>query len=229
MIPNDEPRPSASANARAADVAWTDEEVVARVRAGDTAMYEVLMRRHNRTVYRVVRSIVRDADDVEDVMQQAYVSAYAKLDQFRSDARFSTWLVAVALNEARGRLRKRTLRALADAANAEPPAETPATPESEVAMREYVALVERAVERLPTPYRTVFVLRHVEGLGTAEAAAALDVSEDVVKTRLHRARVLLRGLLATDFDRAAPLAFEFHAPRCDRVVAGVLAKLTKPS
>jgi RNA polymerase sigma-70 factor, ECF subfamily len=229
MIPNDEPRPTPGASARAADVAWTDEEVVARVRAGDTAMYEVLMRRHNRTVYRVVRSILRDADDVEDVMQQAYVSAYAKLDQFRSDARFSTWLVSVALNEARGRLRKRTLRALSDAANAEPPPEAPTTPESEVAMREYVALVERAVERLPTPYRAVFVLRSIEGLGTAEAAAALDVSEDVVKTRLHRARLLLRGLLADDFDRAAPLAFEFHAPRCDRVVAGVLAKLTQSS
>jgi RNA polymerase sigma-70 factor (ECF subfamily) len=207
----------------------SDEDVVARVLAGDTALYEVLMRRHNRTVYRVIRSVLRNADDVEDVMQQAYVSAFAKLGQFRSDARFSTWLVAVALNEARGRLRKRTLRALSDAANAEPPPATSTTPETEVAMREYVALVERAVERLPTAYRTVFVLRYVEGLGTAEAAAALDVSEDVVKTRLHRARALLRELLADDFDRAAPLAFEFLAPRCDRVVAGVLAKLTKPS
>ncbi|HYG68586.1 MAG TPA: RNA polymerase sigma factor, partial [Anaeromyxobacteraceae bacterium] len=172
--------------------AWSDEEVVARVRAGDTALYEVLMRRHNRTVYRVVRSVLRGDDEVEDVMQQAYVSAFAKLDQFRSASRFSTWLVAVALNEARGRVRKRTLHAIADAENADPPPPAPHTPENEVAMREYVALVERAVEQLPAVYRSVFVLRHVEGLDTSETAAALGVSEDVVKTRLHRACVLLR-------------------------------------
>jgi RNA polymerase sigma-70 factor (ECF subfamily) len=210
---------------RARDPTLTDEEVVARVRSGDGAMYEVLMRRHNRTVYRAVRSVLRDTDDVEDVMQQAYVSAYARLDQFRGAARFSTWLVAVALNEARSRLRRGTRRSLADSARLEPPAAAPSTPETEVAMREYVALVERAVEQLPDDYRTVFVLRHVEGLGTAETAAALAVSEDVVKTRLHRSRALLRGLLASDFDRAAALAFEFEAPRCDRVVAAVLARL----
>lgn len=214
---------------RARDPSLTDEEVVARVRSGDRAMYEVLMRRHNRTVYRAVRSVLRDTDDVEDAMQQAYVSAFTKLGQFRSDARFSTWLVAIALNEARGRLRGRTLRSVADAASLEPPAAAPLTPETEVTMREYVALVERAVERLPDDYRTVFVLRHVEGLGTAETAAVLGVSEDVVKTRLHRARALLRNLLAGDVDRAAALAFEFEAPRCDRVVAGVLAKLDDAS
>jgi RNA polymerase sigma-70 factor (ECF subfamily) len=182
------------------------------------------MRRHNRLVYRAIRSLLRDEDEVEDVMQQAYLSAYAKLDQFHGDARFSTWLVAVALNEARGRLRRRTLRALADVAAAEPAA-APPTPEAEVAMREFVGSVERAVERLPAGYRTVFVLREIEGLATAETAAALGVSEEVVKTRLHRARALLRELLAADAERATPLAFDFHARRCDRVVAAVLGRL----
>jgi RNA polymerase sigma-70 factor (ECF subfamily) len=199
-----------------------DEEIVRRVRGGELALYELLMRRHNRTVYRAIRSLLHDEAEVEDAMQQAYVSAYAKLDAFRGDARFSTWLVAVALNEARGRLRRRTLHAVHDDA-LEPSA--PPTPESEAAMREFVGAVERAVERLPDAYRTVFVLREVEGLDTAATAAALEVSEEVVKTRLHRARAMLRDLLAQDLDRATTQAFQFHAPRCDRVVAGVLARL----
>lgn len=204
----------------------TDEQIVERVRAGDVALYELLMRRHNRAVYRAIRSLIRDEAEVEDVMQQAYLSAYARLDQFRGDARFGTWLVAVALNEARGRLRKAKLRAVADE---EGPAPGPAaSPESEVAMREVVELVEREVERLPESHRTVFLLREVEGLGTAETASVLGVSEDVVKTRLHRARVLLRARVAADVDRAAPHAFPFDARRCDRVVAGVRARLGVP-
>jgi RNA polymerase sigma-70 factor (ECF subfamily) len=175
-------------------------------------------------VYRAIRSVLRDDDEVEDAMQQAYLSAFAQLDRFRGESRFATWLVSVALNEARARLRRRAIRAVRGDEVATP-AEPPATPESEAAMRELVTLVERAVEALPPAYRTVFVLREVEGLGTAEAAAALAVSEDVVKTRLHRARALLRGRLAEDLGRAAPRAFEFHAPRCDRVVAAVLARL----
>lgn len=207
------------------DPSPTDEEVVERVLAGDLALYELLMRRHNRTVYRAVRSLIRDESEVEDVMQQAYVSAYARLDQFRGESRFSTWLVTVALNEARGRLRKLALRAVAgDAGHTSPDATSP-NPETEVAMRELVTLVERAIERLPAPYQTVFMLRMVEGLDTAETAAALGVSDDVVKTRLHRARSLLRELLADDTVRAASHAFEFHAPRCDRVVHAVLARI----
>lgn len=208
---------------RAVPATPTDEQIVARVRAGDVALYELLMRRHNRAVYRAIRSLLRDEDEVEDVMQQAYLSAYARLDQFRGDARFGTWLVAVALNEARQRLRKAKLRAVADE---EGPAPRPAaSPESEVAMREVVELIEREVERLPEGHRTVFLLREVEGLDTAETAAALGVSEDVVKTRLHRARALLRARLAADVDRAAPHAFPFDARRCDRVVAAVRARL----
>lgn len=201
----------------------SDEQLVERVRAGDVALYELLMRRHNRAVYRAVRSMVRDEDEVEDVMQQAYVSAYLRLDQFRGDARFGTWLVAVALNEARGRLRKAKLRAVADEEGPTP--QPPASPEGEVAMREEIRLVEREVERLPESHRTVFLLREVEGLDTAETAYALGVSEDVVKTRLHRARALLRRGLAADLGRAAPHAFAFDARRCDRIVAAVRARL----
>jgi RNA polymerase sigma-70 factor (ECF subfamily) len=198
-----------------------DEEIVARVRAGETPLYELLVRRHDRLVYRAVRAVLRDEDEVEDAMQQAWLAAFGRLASFGGASRFSTWLVTIALNTARDRLRRRTVRS-AGSGEAPPP---PPTPEREVGLRELVAVVERAVDALPEGYRTVLVLRAVEGLGTADTAAALGVEEDVVKTRLHRARALLRERLAGDLDRAAGEAFALHAPRCDRVVAAVMARV----
>jgi RNA polymerase sigma-70 factor, ECF subfamily len=214
----------------ALDPALTDDEVVRRVRAGETRLYEVLMRRHNRTVYRAIRALIRNEAEVEDAMQGAYLNAFARLDQFRGEARFSTWLVSIALNEARARLRRHsTEEALEEASAVAPPpgAVEPerAGPEEEVSARELVMLTERAVDRLPPDLRTTFMLRAVEGLDTADAAAALGVSEDVVKTRLHRARAHLRTALAEAAEQRAQEAYAFPATRCDRVVAGVLATI----
>lgn len=215
----------------ARDPALPDEEVVRRVRAGETWLYEVLMRRHNAKVYRAVRSVLRNEAEVEDAMQQAYLAAFARIDQFAGASRFSTWLVSVALNEARSRARRADHPLeleVVDGAAYDPTTPSTPDPEHEASMHELVTLAERAIDRLPSMYRTVFVLREVEGLDTAETAAAVGVSEDVVKTRLRRARGLLRAALATDLGRAAQAAFPFHAPRCDRVVAGVLARLAGP-
>jgi RNA polymerase sigma-70 factor, ECF subfamily len=224
-----EPMVTASALELARDPALPDEEVVRRVRAGETWLYEVLMRRHNPKVYRAVRSILRDEAEAEDAMQQAYLAAYSRLDQFQGASRFSTWLVSVALNEARSRARRADHPlelAAVDGAAVDPSAGPPAPdPEHEASMHELVTLTEKAIDRLPPLYRMVFVLREVEGLDTAEAAAALGSTEDVVKTRLRRARALLRDALATDLDRVTPEAFPFPARRCDRVVAAVLARL----
>ena len=222
---------TATALARYPMLPLPDEEVVRRVRAGDTAAYEVLMRRHNRTVYRAVRAILRDEAEVEDVMQQAYLRAFSRLDQFRGEARFSTWMIAIALNEARARLRRRASEATLDDGTEDVVpvpglAEAPRTdPEEQASARELVELAEHAVDWLPTDLRTVFVLRTIEGLDTADAAAALGVSEDVVKTRLHRARSSLRAALADAVERRTPEAFPFPATRCDRVVAGVFGAL----
>jgi RNA polymerase sigma-70 factor (ECF subfamily) len=206
----------------------SDAEVVRRVLAGERALFEILMRRHNQRLYRTIRAILRDEAEVEDAMQQAYVSAYAHLAQFAGDASFSTWLTRIAVNEALGRLRRRAPLASLD--------ETPETqvmsfdpsrddPELRVARREASELLEAAVDELPAGYRTVFMLREVEGLSTAETAAALGVSEDVVKVRLHRARGALREALFERVGGAAREAFPFYAPRCDRVVAGVMARI----
>lgn len=210
----------------ARDPNLSDDEVVRRVRAGEAPLYEVLMRRHNTRVYRAVRSVIREENEVEDVMQQAYVAAFAKLDQFTGAAKFSTWLISIALNEAhtrlRGRARARALQLAGEGASSS----AAETPESEADMRERVEMVEKEVDALPEGYRTVLMLRVVEELDTEETAAVLGVSPDVVKTRLHRARAMLRNAIERDLDGIARSAFPFPAPRCDRVVSGVFAALT---
>jgi RNA polymerase sigma-70 factor (ECF subfamily) len=202
-----------------------DEEIVARVREGAAGLYELLVRRHNRAVYRAARAVLRDDAEAEDAAQEAWVSAFVKLGQFTGASRFGTWVVAIALNEARSRLRKRAVRAAADAQ--EPDAGDRPDPEREVEMRETAERVELAVDELPPRYREVFMLRAVEGLATAEVAEALGVGEDVVKTRLHRARALLRDRLAGALERAAPQAFSFLGARCDRITAQVMARVTR--
>jgi RNA polymerase sigma-70 factor, ECF subfamily len=223
----------ATAVARAVSGTPSDEEVIRRVRAGEPELFEVLMRRYNQRLYRVARSIVKDEAEAEDVMQQAYVNAYTHLDQFADRARFSTWLTRIAVNEALGRLRRRRrVREVDVGAEADEMGTTltsaEPSPEQQALTGELRRLLEEAVDALPRTSRSAFVLREVEGLSTAEAAECLGVSEDVVKTRLHRARLLLRKEL---FDRAGLLrqdAFAFHASRCDRVVAAVFARLKIP-
>ena len=206
----------------------SDEEVVARVVAGQTALFEVLMRRHNERVYRLARSIVRDDEEAEDVMQQAYVNAYTHLDQFGGRARFSTWLLRIATNEALARVRRRGRYEPFE--DDQPPAEDAATtqprdPEQQASSGELRALLASAIDTLPDGNREVFVLREVEGLSTADTAAVLDVSEDVVKTRLSRARAALRRVLEEQIGTIAPDLFRFYRPRCDRLVARVLAAI----
>jgi RNA polymerase sigma-70 factor, ECF subfamily len=201
-----------------------DAEVVRRVLDGERQLFEVLVRRHDPRVYRTVRAILRDEDEAEDAMQAAWVSAYQHLGEFAGTAAFTTWLVRIAANEALGRLRGRTRLVRADddeeeAGTMDPRAEDP---EERAAAREAVSLVERAVDGLTPPYRLVFMLREVEQLSTAETAAALGLGEEAVKVRLHRARAMLRRALGETVAQAAPEAFPFLAPRCNRMVERVM-------
>lgn len=209
-----------------------DEEVVARVTAGDRALFEVLMRRHNQRLFRVARSILGDDAGAEDVMQEAYVRAFENLDQFAGRARFSTWLTKIAVHEALARRRRgRRLVGLpaaedldrelaAERGNGEPP-----SPEEESARGELRETLRRAVDALPSTLRVVFVLREVEKLSTAETAAALGLGESAVKVRLHRARRALRDDLERRIGATAGDLYAFYAPRCDRVVAAVLERI----
>ena len=210
----------------------TDEEVVQLVLGGNTSLFELLMRRHNERLYRAARAITRDDREAEDVMQQAYVNAYANLRQFNGESRFSTWLTRIAINEALGRVRRRGRYEPFDEgfSNVETlmPGNPAPSPERQAFTGELRELLEWAIDCLPDGTREVFVLREVEGLNTAETAASLSVSEDVIKTRLSRARAALRRSLLERTGATASEAFRFYRPRCDRIVAQVLARISNP-
>jgi RNA polymerase sigma-70 factor (ECF subfamily) len=215
---------------RAAWGTLPDDEVVRRVLDGDTMLFEVLMRRYNQRLYRVAQAILRDAAEAEDVMQHAYVAAYTHLDQYAGRARFSTWLTRIAVHEALARVRRRHReRQSAPSWEADEDAtsllaSTWPDPEQTMLDGELRSRLESAIEALAMVYRSVFVLRDVEGMSTGETAECLGLSEDVVKTRLHRARAQLRKeLFRPDGPPAAP--YPFHLLRCDRVVRGVFERL----
>lgn len=211
---------------------WTalaDEQVVSRVLAGQTGLFEILMRRHNERVYRAARAILRDDAEAEDVMQQAYVNAYAHLRQFDGRAKFSTWLLRIAVHEALARARRRQRYTSMDPQNAASPPVVPVSaepdPERLALARELGEFLESAVDRLPDGAREVFMLRQVEGMSTEETADVLGVTEAVVKTRLSRAKRAIRRDLHARAGIAAENSFRFLRPRCDRVVEAVLARI----
>lgn len=210
--------------------AWSDEEVVDRVKAGDTALYEIIMRRYNQRLYRAARAILHDDAEAEDVMQDAYVRAYEHLEQFAGRALFSTWLTRIAVHEALSRLRLRNRdQQLDDFAHegdiSMNMARTSPDPEQSASRTELSQLLEAALLDLPEQYRIVMMLRDVEGLSTAETAAALELTEENVKIRLHRGRSMARGWIVERVGANADSAFPFMGVRCDRVVQRVLARL----
>jgi len=212
---------------------WSDEEIVARVVEGDTALFELLMRRHNQRIYRVARAILRDDCEAEDVMQDTYVRAYQHLSQFEGRAKFTTWLTRIAVHEslARAERRGRFESYLPDDTNfdGDPMAYVPSkdrTPEQQASNRELGDLLEQAILSLPETYRTVIIMRDIEEMTTAETAEALDITEENVKVRLHRARTLLRDELYSRAGASSSEAFAFHAVRCDRVVNAVMERIT---
>lgn len=209
---------------------WSDEEVVQRVKAGETALYEILMRRYNQRLYRVARAILRNDAEAEDVMQDAYVRAYQHLDQFAGRAAFSTWLTRIAVNEALGRvkLRKRIDQLDIDQYEEESvmgPQENAPNPEAKASTGELRELLEAALLELPEQYRMVVMLRDVEEMTTAETAAALDLTEENVKVRLHRGRLMIRNWLMEKVGMNCTNAFPFMGDRCDRVVAAVFSRI----
>ena len=216
--------------AAAAQSELKDEEVVARVLSGETALFEILMRRYNQRLYRVSRVILRDDAEAEDVMQDAYVRAYEHLHQFAGKAAFSTWLTRIAIHEALARKRRRGRQEELDALpmNGESMSimkSSAPSPEDSTATAQARELLEQAIERLPETYRTVVVLREVEEMSVAETATSLGVTEAVIKTRLHRAHAMLRkDLYARTKGRATDL-YQFHAVRCDRVVKAVFERI----
>ncbi len=211
-----------------------DAALAARAADGDDGAFERIMRRHNRLLFRTARSILTSDAEAEDALQEAYLRAWRALGSFRSEARLSTWLVRIVINESLGRLRRRGAQVLAFDATVDLSDVTledvmegnPVDRPDRAAMRSEVrALMEACIDALPEAFRTVFMLRAVEEMSVEEVSAALGVPEATVRTRFVRARGLLREGLARDIDHALADAFSFDGARCDRIVAGVMARL----
>jgi RNA polymerase sigma-70 factor, ECF subfamily len=208
----------------------TDEEVVNRVRAGETALYEVIMRRYNQRLYRVARAILHNDAEAEDVMQDAYVRAYTHLGQFAARSPFSSWLTRIAVNEALARRRLSKQHQEVDALEFDgeismQDLHKSPDPEQNASGAQLREFLERAVLDLPEQYRTVVMLRDIEELSTAETADALDLTVENVKIRLHRGHGMIRDWLFERIGAKAKEAFPFMGIRCDRVVQAVFCRL----
>ena len=217
-----------------------DTELVARARDGDRLAFELIMRRHNRRLFRLARSLLSDDAEAEDVLQEAYVRAYASLGALADPQALPAWLARIVANEAFGRLRAAAHvvsleehRTRARGETEDGPVDDPASdqpdPERLAASGELRQLLTAAVDALPQEFRSVFVLREVEGLNTAATAACLAIRPETVKTRLHRARLQLQETLGPHLLASSPTLFEFDGGRCDRVVGQVLARLDRPT
>ena len=216
-----------------------ESDLVRRAARGEEGAVRTIMQTHNRRLYRVARSIVCDGAEAEDVLQEAYLHAFRSLDRFRGEASLATWLTRIVLNEALQRVRRHTdvpvsRIELPDQSASHvipfPISGTPVVdPERAMAQRQLCQLVERAIDELPQDFRTVLVARVVEGMGVDETAALLGIRPQTVKTRLHRARRLLRLTLA---DHIGPLfsdVFPFEGQRCARITEAVVKRLNLPS
>ncbi len=213
-----------------------ERELVLLAQRGEPGAFRAIMLRNNQRLYRIARSVVRDDSEAEDVLQEAYVRAFAAMGDFRNDASLSTWLTRIVLNEALGRVRKRRPTVDLDSLDASggrkgarvipfPLVSGTTDPERAAARREIGNLLERSIDELPEPFRVVFIMRAVEEMSIEETAHALGLRPATVKTRLHRARRLLRDALALELASALAGTFPFGGLRCARVADAVLNRL----
>ncbi len=216
------PHPAVAPSANRPELA--DDDVVTRVLAGETELFELLMRRHNRTVFRSLRAFAGRETDLEDVVQEAWVRAFHHLKSFRGEASFRTWLVTICRHEAMSRAR-RSARFEALPSDDRLVAPRTGDPMFRAENEELRRLLESAIDLLSPALKTVLVLRDVEGLSTEETARALDISQEAVKVRLHRGRAAVRGRIERGLGDALPELFAFAGDRCDLVVEGVLERL----
>lgn len=204
----------------------SDEQVIACILQGDVALFEIVLRRYNQRLYRTVRAITGAAEDAENVVQDACVRAYRSLKQFAGRTTFATWLTKITINEALEWLRREGRLVEFEETMPTVSSNTP-NPEQHVANRKLGELLEEAVDALPEGYRAAFMLRDVEGLSTSETAAFLDITEQTARTRLYRARVLLRNHLQARAQTAVPATFQLAGARRDALVTAVLARIAR--
>ena len=230
--------PSEASHVQGAD-ALSDPELVLLAQQGHPSAFRTIMQRHNRRLYRVARGTLGDDSEAEDAVQEAYVRAFTGLSAFRNEASLLTWLTRIVLNEALGRLRRQrptveltVLDTVGESRGARIlpfPLVTASDPERSAARREIRRLLEGAIDDLPEPFRVVFVMRDVEEMSVEETATSLGLRPETVKTRLHRARRLLRQALDAQLASALSDTFPFAGARCARITGAVLDRLGLPA
>jgi RNA polymerase sigma-70 factor (ECF subfamily) len=234
-----DPSRGADTNTTTASNEPDDAALIERSRRGDEQAVGQLIARHNQRLFRVARAVVRDDAEAEDVVQETYVRAFTHLDSFRGEARLSTWLTRIALNEALGRLRKRRPGTPLDELDSSDDgngrqsvmAELSASienPEAATGRSQMRRMLEDVVDRLPDPFRIVFVLRDIEGMSIVETAEHLAIREETVKTRLHRARKLIRSAIEERTKSGFAELFPFAGVRCAEVANRVIRRLRDP-
>lgn len=213
----------------------SDRHLIARVAQRDEAAITLIVRRYNRRLYRLARSVLLNDREAEDVLQEAYIKAFSALSSFRGEARLVTWLSRIVLNEAlqhkRRQRGKNNLKDETDVLGAQiiafPHSGDITDPERSTAQRQLYRLLEDEIDRLPEEFRLVLVARLIEGMSVAETAMLLDLKPETVKTRLHRARALLKEALAEQIGPLFSDVFPFAGARCERVLSRVLERLPK--
>lgn len=215
--------------------AESESQLVKRAQQGDALAFRTIMERHNQRLYRVARTLLRNDTEAEDAVQEAYLRAFANLSEFRGEASLATWLTRITLNECLGRKRKQRTTVDLDAlqtieqSSAQiirfPGMNEDSDPERSAAQQQIRKLLENSIDALPEAFRLVFMMRDVEELSIEETAAALDIRPQTVKTRLHRARLLLRTALQDQLASSLKDAFPFAGARCARITEAVLARL----
>jgi len=214
----------------------TDLALAEQIGEGDQRAFEALMRKYNGKLFRIARAILKDDSDAEDILQEAYLEAYRHIGDFRGGSELATWLTRIVINQALMRVRKERRRTSilpfrtaltheTESPEAQVPDQQSESPSASVIRAETRRMLERRIDELPVAFRTVFVMREVEEMSVEETARCLSISPATVRTRLFRARALLRESLARDIDTATGDVFAFAGARCDRIVAAVLARL----
>jgi len=204
-----------------------EEKVIESIKNGDTKQYELIIRKYNQRLYRIARAIIKEDSEVEDILQDTYLKAYQALSQFQNKSQFSTWITRILINNANARLKKKQRIESTDSLSwleDKMVEDELTTPENRASNLELKKILEESIDNLPESLRTVYVMREIEGLNVTETAQCLDLSEENVKTRLHRAKAFLKEELYKRTKGDIEL-FRFGLERCDRVVISVMIQI----
>jgi len=210
----------------------TDETIIKKILKGDTDLFEIIVQRYNQQLFRIIRGYINDKDAAKDVMQSTYMKAFSKLSQFRGEAKFSTWLIRIAINEAlkKNKLRKKTsdLYSVTDEQNIDQKSNTKKYgPEATVIQKDMNTHLEKAINTLPSKYRSVLIMQKIKQLSTKETAETLDISRSNIKVRLHRAKNMLRDQLVNMLDEID--LFAFREEECAQLTQQVMQSIQEDS